>query len=60
MAQQAHTGRFHQIAAETDKFGLRIGLAEGGNEVGGMEVARGFTGNEKIAHGRERGSREGL
>ena len=53
MAQQAHTGRFHQIAAETDKFGLRIGLAEGGNEVGGMEVARGFTGNEKIAHGRE-------
>ena len=60
MAQQAHTGRFHQIAAETDKFGLRIGLTEGGNEVGGMEVARGFTGNEKIAHGREGGSCEGL
>ena len=49
--QQLASCGLHAVASEEEEFGLCIPCFQGLHEPGGVHVARGFAGDEEVAHG---------
>jgi len=53
VAHQCAANLLHGIATPETELGLRIALAQGPHEMGGMQVARSLTGYQIIFHTRK-------